>query len=621
MCIRDRYMGFQGGTLNTCYNCLDRHIEELGDNLALIYDSPITKNRATFTYNEVLENVSQLAGVLVDMGIQKGDRVIIYMPMIPQTVFALLACARIGAIHSVVFGGFAPKELASRITDAKPKLIIAASCGIEPPKRIIDYKKSLDEAIKLSGDDEVKVLLFQRSEHISVTLIKGKHFDYEEMLAQAKSVPCVEVDATHPLYILYTSGTTGTPKGICRDNGGNAVSLTWTMKNVFNIGKRDVFFSGSDIGWVVGHSFIVYGPLMVGATTIIFEGKPVGTPDPGVYWRVIEEYKVKSFYTSPTALRAIKKEDPEGEYFKKYDFSSLDNIGVVGERSDIPTLEWLKSNIHEKVFINDTYWQTETGWPISCNYAYLKRFPEKFGSCVKPAPGYIVHILSDLGEILDANVLGNVCIKLPLPPSGLLTLYNHDDAYVSKYLKEHPGYYTTGDAGYFDENGYLHIMARVDDVINTAGHRLSTAQIEEVLNGHSAIAESAVVALKDDLRGEVPIGFVVVKKGHDMNNDLLEQELIKKVRDDVGPVAFFKKCIVVPKLPKTRSGKILRGVLKKIADGEEYKAPSTIEDDSVLSEITQIVKEVGLGIKANIQYEEDLMPQKKLKVGTDDSEY
>eukprot|EP01016_Furgasonia_blochmanni_P003540 TRINITY_DN11399_c0_g1_i2.p1 TRINITY_DN11399_c0_g1~~TRINITY_DN11399_c0_g1_i2.p1 ORF type:complete len:679 (+),score=206.33 TRINITY_DN11399_c0_g1_i2:147-2183(+) len=601
------YRWFTDGLLNTSYNCLDRHVGELGNSIALYWDSPLTNSKAKFTYNQLLDKVATLAGVYTKLGITKGDRVIIYMPQIPEAIFAMLACARIGATHSVVFGGFAPKELASRITDAEPKLIVTSSCGVEP-NRVIDYKIAVDEALKISQfENKAKVIVVQRDMMPTKLWTKGRDFDFNEEMNKANKVDPVPVESTHPLYVLYTSGTTGTPKGIVRDNGGTNVALNWSMKHIMGIGKRDVYFSGSDIGWVVGHSFIVYGPLMAGASTILYEGKPIGTPDPGAYWRMVQEYKIKGIYTSPTALRAIRKEDHEGNYFKKYDLSSLDTVTFAGERADIPTLQWLRDNLPKNVLLNDNYWQTESGWPISCNYRNFHTFPTKFGSATRPAPGYEVHILTESHEIIEEKKkLGAVCIKLPLPPSGMMTLWRNDEAFIQKYLSEHPGYYTSGDAGYYDEDGYLHITARVDDVINTAGHRLSTSQMEEVLNSYSDIAESAVVSHRDDLKGEVPVGFVVVKSGRGPNPNDLERALIKLVRTEIGPVAVFKNVIVVEKLPKTRSGKILRATLKKIVDGQKYKITPTIEDETVLPVIETLVKQKGLGKAGDIKFEEDL---------------
>lgn len=524
--------------------------------------------------------------------------------MIPEAIFSMLACARIGAIHSVVFGGFAAKELAGRIVDAKPSLIISASCGIEPHK-IIDYKAILDEALELADAVDLKTIIVQRSVQRTNSIRNGLDLDYYTLMKLAKHKDCVDVPGNHPLYILYTSGTTGQPKGIVRDTAGTLVALHWNMTHINGINPGDVYFSSSDIGWVVGHSFIVYGPLIVGAATVLYEGKPTGTPDPGAYWRIIEKHKVNGFYTAPTALRALRREDLNGEWIRKYNTKSLRSISFAGERCDIPTFDWISRNI-PNALINDNYWQTETGWIISCNFANLYTFPSKPGSCTKPCPGFRVEIIDDDNKPAILGDLGRVCIKLPMPPSFMLTLWNNDDAFVKKYLSEVPGYYVTGDAGYFDSDGYLHVMTRLDDIINTAGHRLSTAAMEEVLMGHPEIVEAAVVSTKDELKGEIPVGFVVLKPTSTSDHKTLERQLAYSIRKEIGPVACFDTAMIIDKLPKTRSGKILRHILKKIVDGKEYSIPPTIEDVTVLEKIKQTVENYGgLGKKANIFYEED----------------
>ncbi len=584
---------FDGATCNTCYNAVDRHVDSgRGDQLALIYDSPITGNKKSFTYRDVKDEVTALAAVLQDRGVGKGDRVIIYMPMIAEAAFAMLACARIGAVHSVVFGGFAAAELATRIDDCAPKAIISASCGIEPG-RIIAYKPLLDEAIELSANKPGAVIILQRDEQ-ACDLIDGRDFDYarETAAAKGREVPCVELAATDPLYVLYTSGTTGKPKGVVRDNGGHLVALKWTMQAIYNIEPGEVWWAASDVGWVVGHSYIVYAPLLHGATTILFEGKPVGTPDAGTFWRVIAEHNVKALFTAPTAFRAIKKEDPEGKLIGDYDLSGLETLFLAGERADPDTIQWAERNLNVPVI--DHWWQTETAWTIAGNPVGLGALPVKYGSPCVPMPGYEMAVLSDEGEELAHGELGNIVIKLPLPPGCLPTLWNADDRFREAYLEEFPGYYKTADAGYIDEDGYLFIMARTDDIINVAGHRLSTGGMEEVVASHPDIAECAVVGIADKLKGQLPAGFFILNSGVDRDVAEIEKEVIALVRAKIGPVAAFKIAIPVTRLPKTRSGKILRGTIQKIADGVEYKAPATIDDPAILDEITGVLKERGI---------------------------
>ncbi|WP_306147809.1 MULTISPECIES: propionyl-CoA synthetase [unclassified Roseibium] len=580
---------------NTCYNCLDRHVERgRPGQPALIYDSPITGAKATYTYAELLEEVEALAAVLQDNGLEKGDRAIIYMPMIPQAVMAMLACARLGVIHSVVFGGFAANELATRINDATPKTIIAASCGIEPG-RVISYKPLIDDAIGLSTHKPDSVFVYQREAEIA-SLVEGRDHDLgklmEDAVAAGRRVPPVPVKATDPLYILYTSGTTGQPKGVVRDNGGHMVALKWSMSNLYDIQPGEVFWAASDVGWVVGHSYIAYAPLLHGCTTIVFEGKPVGTPDAGTFWRVISEHSVASLFTAPTAFRAIRKEDPNGELIKKYDLSTYRSLFLAGERADPETVNWAIDQLQVPVI--DHWWQTETGWCIVGNPLGLGALPVKPGSPTVPMPGYDVQILDDAGHPLEANTLGNIVVKLPLPPGALPTLWNADKRFFDAYLAEFPGYYKTADAGVIDDDGYLSIMARTDDIINVAGHRLSTGGMEEVLATHQDVAECAVIGIADKLKGQLPCGFVVLKAGVDREHADIEKELIKLVREKIGPVAAFKIAITVDRLPKTRSGKILRGTMRQIADGEEYKMPATIDDPAILDEITDALKSHGI---------------------------
>jgi len=586
---------FDGATCNTCYNAVDRHVDGgRANQTALIYDSPITGAKKTYSYRELKDEVNALAAVLQDRGVRKGDRVIIYMPMVPEAAFAMLACARIGAIHSVVFGGFAAAELATRIDDAEPKVIISASCGIEPG-RIIAYKPLLDEAIELSSSKPDATIILQREQQ-TCDLIAGRDFDYASettvILDSNRKVPCVPVAATDPLYVLYTSGTTGQPKGVVRDNGGHMVALKWTMDAIYGIKPGEVFWAASDVGWVVGHSYIVYAPLLHGATTIMFEGKPVGTPDAGTFWRVIAEHKVAALFTAPTAFRAIKKEDPQGKLIGDYDLSGFRTLFLAGERADPDTIQWAERNLNVPVI--DHWWQTETAWTIAGNPVGLGALPVKYGSPCVPMPGYEMAVLSDEGEPLAHNELGNIVIKMPLPPGCLPTLWNADDRFREAYLDEFPGYYKTADAGYIDDDGYLFIMARTDDIINVAGHRLSTGGMEEVMASHPDVAECAVVGIADKLKGQLPAGFFILNAGVERDTAEIEKEVIALVRQKIGPVAAFKIAIPVQRLPKTRSGKILRGTMQKIADGIEYKVPATIDDPAILDEITVVLKARGL---------------------------
>ncbi|MCA1298249.1 propionyl-CoA synthetase [Stappia indica] len=586
---------FAGAECNTCYNCLDRHVERgRPGQPAIIYDSPITGKSASYTYEEVLARVNALAACLVDKGVTKGDRVILYMPMIPEALMAMLACARLGAVHSVVFGGFAARELATRIEDAGPKAIVAASCGIEPG-RVVAYKPLLDEAIELSAHKPEACFVLQR-EQAEATLIEGRDHDLGALMGEAmaagRKVDCVPVKATDPLYILYTSGTTGQPKGVVRDNGGHMVALKWSMKNLYGIEPGEVFWTASDVGWVVGHSYIVYAPLLHGATTLVFEGKPVGTPDAGVFWRVISDHNVVSLFTAPTAFRAIKKEDPEGKLIGDYDLAGFRSLFLAGERADPDTLQWAEDKLGVPVI--DHWWQTETGWAIAGNPLGLGLLPIKHGSPSVPMPGYDVQVLDDAGHPVPAGTLGNVVIKLPLPPGCLPTLWQAPERFRTSYLDEFPGYYKTADAGIRDEEGYLFIMARTDDIINVAGHRLSTGAMEEVLASHPDVAECAVVGITDKLKGQTPCGFVVLKAGVDRPTAEIEAELVRIVREKIGPVAAFKLAITVERLPKTRSGKILRATMRQIADGDAFKMPATIDDPAILDEIEDALKERGL---------------------------
>ncbi len=584
------YRWFPGGVTNTCYNALDRHVESgRADQLALIYDSPVTNTVKQFTYRELRDQVAQLAGALAGQGVGKGDRVIIYMPMTPEALMAMLACARLGAIHSVVFGGFAANELAVRIDDARPKLMLSASCGLEA-NRVIPYKPLLDAAIELADHKPEKCLILQRPQ-AQAGLLAGRDLDWSEVVAAAQAVDCVPVEANDPLYILYTSGTTGKPKGVVRDNGGHLVALKWTMKNVYGVEPGEVFWAASDVGWVVGHSYIVYAPLFHGCTTILYEGKPVGTPDPGAFWRVISQHGVKALFTAPTAFRAIKKEDPNGEYLKKYDLRGFRALFLAGERSDPDTIRWAERMLNVPVI--DHWWQTETSWAITANFAGLGLFPVKPGSAGKPSPGYDLRVLDEGGHEAPPGQIGSLVVKLPLPPSCLPTLWNNDNGFIHSYLSAFPGYYTTADAGFKDEDGYMWIMSRTDDIINVAGHRLSTGAMEEVLASHPDVAECAVIGVADELKGEIPLGTVVLKAGVTRPEEEIIKELVQMVRDKIGPVASFKVATVVKRLPKTRSGKVLRGTMKRIADGVEYKMPATIDDPVILDEITESLSKLG----------------------------
>ncbi len=586
------YRWFVGGELNTCYNALDRHVEGgRADQAALIYDSPVTGTIKTFTYRELRDQVALFAGVLASQGVVKGDRVLIYMPMIPEAAMAMLACARIGAIHSVVFGGFAANELATRINDAKPKVIVSASCGIEV-KRVIAYKPLLDEAIRLSneGARPQKTIIFQRPME-KAPLTAGRDLDWAEAVATAKPADCVPVAGTDPLYILYTSGTTGQPKGVVRDNGGHAVALNWSMKAIYNVDAGDVYWAASDVGWVVGHSYIVYGPLLRGCTTILFEGKPVGTPDAGVFWRVIGEHKVRAMFTAPTAFRAIKREDPRAELMQKYDLSNFCTLFLAGERLDPDTLKWAEKALNVPVI--DHWWQTETGWAICANCIGLHQYPVKQGSPTKAAPGWNLHVVDPNNQPVPPGQIGALVVKLPLPPGTLPTLYKNDAGFLKSYMEEFPGYYKTADAGFIDADGYVFVMARTDDIINVAGHRLSTGGMEEVLSDHPDVAECAVVGVEDNLKGQVPVGFAVLKAGVDRSHEEIIAELVKMVRERIGPVASFKRATVVKRLPKTRSGKILRGTIQKIADNQPYKVPATIDDPVILNEMENAL--IGIG--------------------------
>ncbi len=584
------YKWFVGGELNTCYNALDRHVEGgRADQVAVIYDSPVTDTVQRFTYREFLEQVKLVAGALKGMGVSKGDTVVIYMPMVPQALMAMLACARLGAIHSVVFGGFAPKELAIRIDDAKPKVMISASCGIEG-KKVIAYKPLLDKAIELSSHKPQNCLIFARPQ-VQADLIAGRDLDWEQAVKAATPADCVPVKATDPLYILYTSGTTGMPKGIVRDNGGHAVALHWSMKNIYDVAPGDVYWAASDVGWVVGHSYIVYAPLIYGATTIVYEGKPVGTPDPGAFWRVISQHGVKVLFTAPTAFRAIKREDSKGEYLQKYDISNFKYLFLAGERTDPDTYHWAVDLLKRPVI--DHWWQTETGWAIAGNCLGIEHLPVKAGSPTKAVPGYDVRILGGDGQEVPRGNPGVVTVKLPLPPGTLPTLWNADERYLQSYTKVYPGFYFTGDEGFMDTDSYVYIMGRVDDVINVAGHRLSTGAMEEVIAQHPDVAECAVIGAADDFKGQLPVGFVVLKAGVERAPEDIKKELVQMVREQIGAVASFKEATIVPRLPKTRSGKILRGTMRKIADSAAYTVPSTIDDPTSLDEIKTALLNIG----------------------------
>jgi len=586
------YRWFEGGKLNTSYLALDHHVKNgRGDQNALIYESPVTYESRTYTYRELLSETELLAGLMKDQGVKKGDTVIIYMPMIPQVVFAMLACARIGAIHSVVFGGFAARELAIRIDDAKPKILLTASGGIEVT-RVIQYKPLVDEALDLADYRIEKVIVWQRP-FVKAGMKEGRDFDWASLLKNASPCKCVELDATDPLYILYTSGTTGKPKGIIRDNGGHAVALKYSMTHIYDVEPGEIYWAASDVGWIVGHSYIVYAPLLHGCTTILYEGKPVKTPDAGIFWRIIQDHKVSVVFTAPTAFRAIKKEDPKGSMHQRYDTSCLRNVFLAGERCDVATYEWL----HELLGIEiiDHWWQSESGWPMISNSLGYGSFLVKPGSATLPVCGYDIRILDENGNDQPTNVEGAVAIKLPLPPGCLPTLWNNDDRFRESYLSRYEGYYLAGDGGYKDGDGYIFITGRIDDVINVAGHRLSTSDIEEVVAAHEAVAECAVIGIADEFKGQVPVGFVIIKGGTEIDEEDLELELIRMVRKKVGPVASFKQSVITKRLPKTRSGKILRATMRCIADGKSFTQPSTIEDPKVLDEIKKLMSEKKIG--------------------------
>ncbi|RKT44597.1 propionyl-CoA synthetase [Thiocapsa rosea] len=581
---------FAGGMLNTCYNAVDRHVTAgRGDQPAIIHDSPVTGSKTVITYAELQDQVARFAGALLALGVTKGDRVIVYMPMVPEAAVAMLGCARIGAIHSVVFGGFSARELATRIDDAKPKVMVAGSCGIEP-NRVVHYKPLLDSAINLAEHKPEHCIVLQREQEPG-TLIAGRDLGWTEALAAAEPAACVSVAATDPLYILYTSGTTGQPKGVVRDNGGHAVALAWSMENVYNVKPGEVFWAASDVGWVVGHSYIVYAPLLAGCTTIVYEGKPVGTPDAGAFWRVISEHDVSVLFTAPTAFRAIKRDDPNAEHLARYDLGSLRALFLAGERCDPDTLGWAQKILDIPVI--DHWWQTETGWAIAANCLGIEQLPVKPGSPTRAVPGYDIQVLDDEGVSVAPGDIGRIMIKLPLPPGCLPTLWGNDARFIQSYLSSQPGYYLTGDAGYLDEDGYLFVMSRIDDIINVAGHRLSTGAMEGVLASHPDVAECAVIGAHDQLKGELPLGLVVLKSGVSRDDAVITKELVNLVRDQIGPVAAFKTVVVVQRLPKTRSGKILRGTMKSIADGKDYRMPATIDDPSILEEIETALGTIG----------------------------
>jgi propionyl-CoA synthetase len=584
------YRWFAGARLNSCYNALDRHVERgRADQLALIYDSPVTETTATFSYRELRDAVATFAGALAGQGVERGDRVIVYMPMVPEAVIAMLACARIGAIHSVVFGGFAANELASRIEDAKPKVVVTASCGIEPG-RVVAYKPLLDAAIAMAESKPERCIVLQRP-MLEAELDPHRDVDWEDAVSAAEPAGCVPVEATDPLYILYTSGTTGQPKGIVRDNGGHAVALNWTMKHVYGVDPGEVYWAASDVGWVVGHSYIVYAPLFHGCTTVLYEGKPVGTPDAGAFWRVISQHGVSTLFTAPTAFRAIRQQDPDGSHIDRYDLSAFRALFLAGERCDPETLGWAEQKLGVPVI--DHWWQTETGWPIAANCLGIERLRVVPGSPTRPVPGWDIRVMGSEGSELPAGETGALVVKLPLPPGSSPTLWNADERFREAYLSAFPGYYQTADAGYFDEHGYVFVMARTDDIINVAGHRLSTGAMEEVLASHPDVAECAVIGAADELKGQLPVGFLVLKAGVERLHGEIAAEVVRMVRERVGPVASFKTAIVVERLPKTRSGKILRGTMRRIADGEEYTTPATIDDPAILDEMRDALFEIG----------------------------
>jgi propionyl-CoA synthetase len=584
------YRWFSGGRLNTCHNALDRHVEGgRAEQLALIYDSPVTGTKATFTYRELRDEVARFAGALAAQGVERGDRVVVYMPMVPEAVIAMLACARIGAIHSVVFGGFAPHELASRIEDARPKVVVSTSCGIEPTT-IVDYKPLLDAAIGMVEAKPEHCIILQRPQH-EAELDPARDLDWREAVAGAEPAPCVPVEATDPLYILYTSGTTGQPKGIVRDHGGHAVALEWSMKHIYDVDPGEVYWAASDVGWVVGHSYIVYAPLLHGCTTVLYEGKPVGTPDAGAFWRVVSEHGVSTLFTAPTAFRAIRQQDPDGEQIGRYDLSRFRTLFLAGERCDPHTLGWAEEKLGVPVI--DHWWQTETGWPITADCIGIERLPVVPGATTRAVPGWDLRILGDDGAELPSGQIGALAVKLPMPPGATPTLWNAEDRFREVYLSTFPGYYQTADAGYIDEDGYVFVMSRTDDVITVAGHRLSTGAIEEALAGHPDVAETAVIGVADELKGQVPVGLVVLKAGVGRSRDEIVGEVVQLVREHIGPVASFKTAVVVDRLPKTRSGKILRGTMRRIADGEDYTTPATIDDPAVLDEMGEALRSIG----------------------------
>ncbi|MEZ5537434.1 MAG: propionyl-CoA synthetase [Thiolinea sp.] len=588
------YRWFADGEMNTAYMALDYHVEQgRGDQTAIIYDSPVSDTKKTYTYAELRDEVAKAAGMLKGLGVEKGDRVIIYMPMIPEAVISMLAVARLGAIHSVVFGGFAAPELAVRIEDAQPKVMISASCGIEI-SRVIEYKPLLDRAIELSSHKPDSTVIFQRPQRpeAAATLIEGRDHDWDALMATAEPADCVPVKGTDPLYILYTSGTTGKPKGVVRENGGHAVAMNYSMQAIYNVDVGDVFWAASDVGWVVGHSYIVYAPLLRGCTTVVFEGKPIMTPDAGAFWRICEEYGVKTLFTAPTAFRAIKKEDDNGEFFKKYDLSKLTTIFSAGERLDPPTQEWLMEKSGKPVI--DHWWQTETGWGITANLRGIESMPIKLGSSTVPTPGFNVKILNDAGEELGPNEQGYIGLKLPMPPGCLATVWGDVEKFKSSYLSSFDGYYASGDGGYIDEDGYVFVMGRVDDVINVAGHRLSTGEMEEVIGGHEAVAECAVIAKDDDLKGQIPMGLVVLKSGVEVDEAELGKELVQLIRSSIGAIACYKDTYIVQRLPKTRSGKILRKNMRQMVNGQDHIVPSTIDDPAIMPEIEALLKERGV---------------------------